>query len=259
GPRSGTWRTVHLIAHGNQWTGLAAPLHAGKEARTTAGSLARWQPSALPRHRLDERSEIVVHGCSVGRDSALLLQLSRVFAARGDRFPTVSASPAFTLFREGPEGIERHYADYYFRATPLGKYPQREVMARRFARQHPDKRIDWDEALAANRFSAGLEPYLYQFNVPVEWTRVYPERRAAPAGKSAAEKWLTGEPELMGRLGRMGLSPRQFLWDFSAEDYALADGGKLPAVTARGTARLFCVLVPTEEPPEFTRLRWAAG
>ncbi|MEL7159227.1 MAG: VIT and VWA domain-containing protein [Bacteroidota bacterium] len=258
-PQDGPWQRVNLVAHGNQWTGLAVPLHAETEARTSVATLANWTPANLLPHRhVNEATEIVVHGCSVGRDSALLLQLSRVFAAVGERFPVVAASPAFTLFREGPAGIERHYAEYYFRATPLGKYPRREVMARRFARQHPDKRIDWDEALRTNRFSAELKPHLYQFNVPVEWTRVYPERTAAiaPEDEYGTEQWLAGEAELMGHLGRIGLSPRQFLWGFSAEEYALADGGKLPAVTARGTARLFCVLVPTEKTPGFTSLRW---
>ncbi|MEO0332394.1 MAG: hypothetical protein AAF223_12030, partial [Bacteroidota bacterium] len=61
---------------------------------------------------------------------------------------------------------------------------------------------------------------------------------------------------LMENLGRMELSPRQFQWAFSAEDYQLADGGTMPAIKAVGTARLFCVLVPTPEKRPFTRLRW---
>jgi hypothetical protein len=151
--------------------------------------------------------------------------------------------------------MERHYANYYFRATPLGKYPQKEVMANRFARQHPDKPIDWDEALSNSRFTEELQPYLYQFNVPVSWTRVYPElgKTVVPTNTAA---WLSGEPDLMARLQRMGLSPRQFLWDFSAEDYQLADGGTMPAVTATGVARLFCVLVPVEEEDCMVRVRY---
>ncbi|MEM1357210.1 MAG: VIT and VWA domain-containing protein [Bacteroidota bacterium] len=258
-PNEGPWQKVNLVAHGNQWTGLAVPLQANTEGRTTTARLAEWQPQRqLPKKHLDANTEIIVHGCSVGRDTALLLQLSRVFAARGHRFPIVAASPDFTLFREGNDGIERHFAKYYFRATPLGKYPQREVMARRFARQHPDKRIDWDEALKTTRFSTELKPHLYQFNVPVEWTRVYPnkDKTTAPQHTVDQEKWLAREIALMENLGRMALSPRQFRWEFSSENYQLADGGTIPAIKAVGTARLFCVLVPTPEKRPFTRLRW---
>jgi len=184
------------------------------------------------------------------------LQLSRTFAARGNRFPAVSASKNFTLFREGDYGMERHYAEYFFRATPLGKYPRREVMANRFRRQHPDKPIDWDEALDKSRFSEELQPHLYQFNVPVTWTRVYPERAGATAPTDPSE-WLAGEPELLARLNKMGLSPRQFLWEFDDADYPLADGGLLPAVTASGVARLFCVLVPKKGEERMVRVRYS--
>jgi hypothetical protein len=152
--------------------------------------------------------------------------------------------------------MERHYAEYYFRATPLGKYPQKEVMANRFRRQHPDKPIDWDEALDNSRFSEELQPHLYQFNVPVTWTRVYPKQEVVTT-PTDQEAWLAGEPELMARLGKMGLSPRQFLWDFSVGDYPLADGGSLPAVTASGVARLFCVLVPKVGGESMVRVRYS--
>ena len=256
----GPWQKINLVAHGNQWTGLAVPLVAGGPPRTYTEVLREWTPDRpFPKSVLNQKTEIVVHGCSVGRDSALLLQLSRVFAARGNRFPAVSASENFTLFREGDEGMERHYAEFYVRATPLGKYPQKEVMANRFRRQHPNKRIDWDEALSNTRFTEELAPHLYQFNVPVSWTRVYPNHGGAKLPKDET-KWLADEPDLMARLGKMGLSPRQFLWEFSAEDYPLAGGGALPAVTANGVARLFCVLVPkTDGESDMVRVRYGVS
>jgi|GEM_PF-412026 len=254
---AGAWRKINLVAHGNQWTGLSVPLLPGETTRTSSDVLAGWMPErSLPKTHLSETTEIIVHGCSVGRDSALLLQLSRTFAARGNRFPAVSASENFTLFREGDYGMERHYAEYYFRATPLGRYPQKEVMANRLRRQHPDKPIDWDEALDNSRFTEELKPHLYQFNVPVTWTRVYPNHGGVTS-PTDQEAWLAGEPELMARLGKMGLSPRQFLWEFDDADHPLADGGSLPAVTASGVARLFCVLVPKKGEERMVRVRYS--
>jgi Ca-activated chloride channel family protein len=257
---AGPWQKINLVAHGNQWTGLAVPLFKGEQGRTNTEVLREWVPDLpLSKTLLNAETEIIVHGCSVGRDSALLLQLSRVFAARGNRFPAVSASENFTLFREGAYGMERHYAEFYVRATPLGKYPQKEVMANRFRRQHPDKRIDWDEALSNTRFTEELAPQLYQFNVPVSWTRIYPNHSGAQLPKDET-KWLSGEPDLMARLGKMGLSPRQFLWQFSTQDYRLEDGGTLPAVTASGVARMFCVLVPkTDGEEDMVRVRYGVS
>ncbi|MEM9928927.1 MAG: VIT domain-containing protein [Bacteroidota bacterium] len=255
GPAQGAWQQINLVAHGNQWMGLSVPLHPEEHIRTTASSLAAWTPERpLPKAYVNQQTNLVVHGCSVGRDTALLLQLSRVFAGRGNQYPAVMAAEKFTLFRESGQGVERHYADYYFRATPLGKYPQREVMANRFARQHPDKPIDWDEALRNTRFSEDLQPHLYQFNVPVNWTRVYPAETAELPTNPVS--WVEQEQALMQQLQRMGLSPQQFRWEMDDTDYQMADGGALPAISVRGIARLFCVLVPTQEAPKMIRLRY---
>ena len=253
------WEKINVVAHGNQWTGLAAKLTPTDGAsRVTGNALANWSPDRpLPSGTITDRTEIFVHGCSVGRDTALLLQLSRVFAGRGHAYPTVSASEDFTLFREGASGVERHYADYVYRARPLGNYPLPEVMANRLRRQHPEKRVDWDEALTNNRFTEQLQPHLYQFNVPVRWTRVYPQddKAVVPTNTNA---WLQGEHQLVQTLDKMGFTPRDFLWDFTAGDYPLADGDRIPAITANGVARLFCVLLPrsTDDPTTMVRLRY---
>ena len=261
----GGWEKINLVAHGNQWTGLSTKLTPGATyARVTSNMLANWTPEQTPApETINERTEIVVHGCSVGRDTALLLQLSRVFAGADRGYPTVSASEDFTLFRTGKQGIERHYADYVYRARPLGKYPLKKVMATRLRRQYPEKRVDWDAALTSNRFTEELEPHLYQFNVPVQWTRVYPEADTAdtPGTFNQEQWWLSGEDQLAQTLDKMGLSFQDFLWSFTAQDYDLADGGRIPSVTANGVARLFCVLLPRGEGDfgEVVSLRYSRG
>ena len=250
-PVQGGWETVNLVVHGNQWTGLACkPRNGDQQSRVTANLLAEWEPRTdLEASTITESTEIIVHGCSVGKDQALLAQLSRVFGEAGGPYPTVSASEDFTLFREGIYGMERYYADYVFRARPLGKYPLPEVMANRLRRQHPEKKVDWDAALANSRFSEELAPHLYQFNVPVTWTRVYPkaESVAQPDGANPERKWLENEDRLVATLREMGLAPKDFSWEFSAGVYDLPDGERIPAVTAQGVSRLFCVLLPRPE------------
>lgn len=261
-PVQGAWETVNLVVHGNQWTGLATKLEpSAKVERVTAATLAEYEPQRpLDKQRVNENTEFIIHGCSVGKDTALLLQISRIFAGRGHHYPTITASEDFTLFREGIYGMERHYADYVYRARPLGKYPLPKVMANRLRRQHPEKRVDWDEALSNSRFSEDLAPHLYQFNVPVQWTRVYPDADSvsSPAAAGTENEWLNNEQQLVQSLGKMGLQPRDFLWEFQAGDYPLADGGSIPAVTAKGTARLFCILIPrVGEKTEMVSLQWS--
>ena len=130
----GGWERVNIVVHGNQWTGLATKLEPNsKELRVTSNHLTNWKPTtSIKKDIINEYTEIIIHGCSVGRDTALMLQLSRVFAGNDGAYPTVTASEDFTLFREGEYGMERRYADYVYRATPLGKYPLRKVMATRF-------------------------------------------------------------------------------------------------------------------------------
>ncbi len=257
------YENINVVVHGNQWTGLAAKLSPeATTERVTAAALARWHPKRkMPSNRINTNTKIIIHGCSVGRDTALLAQISRLFGNRGGEFPTVSASEDFTLFRKGSSGMEKHYADYVYRARPLGNYPLPKVMANRLRRQFPEKQVDWDVALSNDRFSEALQPHLYRFNVPVRWTQVYPERNtvATPSNATAEKDWLAGQTQLMGSLDKIGLRHRDFLWKFTAEDYRLEDGGSVPAVTAEGVTQLFCVLLPRArgEGVEMVRVRWA--
>jgi Ca-activated chloride channel family protein len=245
------WDTIHLVAHGNPWTGLAIGSQAHTE-RTTAAMLGSWWPD--PVEGISARTRIELHGCGLGRDTALLNELSRILGGEKG-YPLVTAVEQFTLFREGPAGSQRHYANAYFRARPLGDYPLPKVMAVRLRRQHPEVDIDWLAALNRNRFSADLEPYLFQFNVPVEWTRVHPEGGEVTLPETKAEKreWPAGERGLQEQLAAIGLSDRDFRWTYRRSRYLLADGRSIPAVMAKGSSRLFCVLVPTGRPHPVSR------
>ena len=238
------WGDIHLVVHGNPWSGIAVGRNAA-EQRTTAQTLSDWSPEPLAG--ITERTRIVLHGCGLGMDRALLRELSRVFGGEA-AYPEVVASEQFTLFREGPRGMERHYADAYFRARPLGDYPLPSVMAVRFGRTYPQVAVDWEAALARDRFADDLMPYLYQFNVPAEWVRVHAEGGPAYLPEDRAEQtaWLESETGLVRELARIGLTHRDFRWSFDRSSYRLADGTRLPAARARGTARLFCVLVPVD-------------
>ncbi|PPK88665.1 von Willebrand factor type A domain-containing protein [Neolewinella xylanilytica] len=243
-PREG-WGRIHLVVHGNPWSGLAVGRTAA-EKRTTAQQLSEWSPA--PLSGINEATRIVLHGCGLGSDRDLLRELSRVFG--GERtFPEVEATEQFTLFREGPRGMERHYADAYFRARPLGDYPLPSVMAVRFGRKYPHVAVDWEAALSRDRFTEALLPYLYQFNVPVEWLHVHPEGGAVylPGREAEQAAWLEGEEALIRELARIGLTHADFRWTFDRTTYRLADGSRIPAARALGTSRLFCVLVPVDQ------------
>ncbi|WP_116106652.1 VIT domain-containing protein [Lewinella sp. IMCC34191] len=251
-PRAG-WGQIHLVVHGNPWSGLAVGRTAA-EARSTAQSLSEWSPEPLTG--ITSSTRVILHGCGLGKDPSLLREMSRVFGGEGV-FPEVEATEQFTLFREGPRGMERHYADAYFRARPLGDYPLPAVMAVRFGRKYPHVAVDWGAALARDRFSEALLPYLYQFNVPVEWLRVHPEGGEVylPGREAERTAWLEGEEALVRELAGMGLTHADFRWTFDRTTYRLADGSRIPAARARGTSRLFCILVPVDR-AQTVRLRY---
>ena len=240
-PATSYWDTVRLVVHGNPWTGLAAGLHPGQTRLSTAALAAE---SVEPLTGIDERTEIIIQGCGVGEDAELLAELSRYFGGRG--YPTVSAPKQFTVFRQGERGTELRYANYYFRARPLGDYPLPSVMAVRFGRQHPGVDLDWEAALGRGRATSGDEPYLYQFNVPVTWTQLHPEGGEVwlPQSPTEQQSWLAGQSELTTQLSKLGLTAGDFRWTFRKTTHQLATGQRLPAVEAKGTSRLFCILQP---------------
>ncbi|MGB3798427.1 MAG: VIT and VWA domain-containing protein, partial [Lewinella sp.] len=251
-PREG-WGQIHLVVHGNPWSGLSVGRTAAEE-RATAQTLSEWSPA--PLSGITKSTRVVLHGCGLGSDRALLREMSRVFGGEGE-YPEVEATEQFTLFREGFRGMERHYADAYFRARPLGDYPLPSVMAVRFGRKYPHVAVDWEEALGRNRFAEDLQPYLYQFNVPVEWLRVHPEGGDVylPGRETELVAWLENEEALVRELAGMGLTHHDFRWSFDRTTYRLADASRVPAARANGISRLFCILVPVDQ-ARTVRLRY---
>jgi hypothetical protein len=97
---SQAWGPVNLVAHGNEWSGLAVPvLPEGK--RTTAASLGEAMKSKalrpLPDAVADACTEFRIDGCGVGRDTALLLALQRALGGE-EELPQVVSSPYFIHF-----------------------------------------------------------------------------------------------------------------------------------------------------------------
>ncbi|HNW94485.1 MAG TPA: hypothetical protein PKM88_16420, partial [bacterium] len=95
------WGTINLVVHGNEWTGIAVPVLPGGAAQSGAAAMAAVADSgtvsALPDTTVDAHSEIILHGCAVGQNRELLVQLGRLFSTASTR-PVVRGGRLFVLF-----------------------------------------------------------------------------------------------------------------------------------------------------------------
>ncbi|MEO0626641.1 MAG: hypothetical protein AAFY91_06610, partial [Bacteroidota bacterium] len=263
------WQRINIVVHGNQWTGLAvAPggSMVGRE-RTDAQALAdlREQLSPLPHELVDSQTEVVLHGCSTGKDTSLLLALSALLGNDRGEYPVVASSPAFSLFRQASSSPQPRLqlAEYYFVAAPLRQWPSREALADELTEKYPNARVDWTAALGRNRFSQGDAPLLYQFNVPIDWLDIFaPDSELPqPAGQVALQHYAASIDQLKRELHRLELTVEDFAWQSEPSAYTTATGQAYPALALQGQSRVFCILQPlsgTADPARYTRLRYTA-
>lgn len=248
------WGIINLVVHGNERTGLSCPARAGA-GRTTAETLLAVLRSGgfppLPDDVADEKSEIRIQACGVGRDRELLRLVGLALGGE-ERRPVIKASPHFQTY-EAEEyhgrvlSCRKALAETWSVNYPAGYKPAEILLAKRLSRRAPGENVNWRDAMSrtAPRFSGDV--YSRTFNTPVEWIVTYPADQLPDVGDPIGqEEWLRRQDELAARLEKMGLAPRDFTWHFSVIE---GENGE-PAVRALGLMTTLCVLREVPDPDD---------
>ncbi|MBL7828597.1 MAG: VWA domain-containing protein [Saprospiraceae bacterium] len=249
-PAGGFWKRIHLVVHGNQWTGVRMAATEGAEDRTSADMINQaWTENLLPKiptTHVNEQTRIIIESCNVGNDSALLKALSHVF----NQAP-VLASKYFNVFERVPgreNSVKKYMADYRYLVFPAGSYPGNKAIAEAFKRKYPEDTLHWGQALQRLMPIAPGASYVHYFNIPVQWISVCESSpRPLIQSQDACLKWVYQEPELLQRLHGMGMTPEEFRWEIAALDYQV-DGKSYPAFKAEGRAIIYCIMCPLDSP-----------
>lgn len=251
-PKTGPWRRINLVVHGNEWTGINIPVMPGvprTTLKTLETAIGGGDFPPLPDGLADSATQILVHGCNIGRDEALLRMLSRAFGGDDAQCPTVRSARFFNVFdvsRENSETVQRYLADYRYVMIPAGKFPGNGAVAKELASKYPADTTDWKAALQRLKPDAPGQSYVHYFNVPVKWTTVYPDTNARPAlaTEQARLAWVATQTELMAELNSMAVCTEAFRWTIQPLDFPLENGQTAPALAVQGDMVIYCIIQP---------------
>ncbi len=249
-PAGRPWDTIHLVVHGNAWTGMGLPVLPGDSARTTPATLAAAQVAGLlpplPDRVVNEHTVIALHGCALGRDTALLLALSQALGSDG-HCPKVVSTRLFNLYQADGGTVRQCLADFWYVNYPTYQRLPDSLLARNLAAKHPGTDLDWAGALQRRRPRWVGDTYWRLVVVPVQWAVTYPDSAARPILNSpeAQQRWLAGQTGLQSAITRMGLDAAGFRWSFRTENLHFDDGATEPAIMVEGQTSVCCVLQET--------------
>ncbi|HLP95800.1 MAG TPA: VIT domain-containing protein [Saprospiraceae bacterium] len=217
-PADGPWQRVHLVVHGNQWTGMRVPV-APYSPDHTDGALMEQAIQlgvfrGLPREHVGPETKIVINGCNIGQDARLIQAMSTAFNGAA-----ISADPYLTIFDQSEGQVKRYLASFKSVVFPAGTYPGNKWVSGQLASQYGRDTICWEEALCRHKPRFPKDSYLHYFPVTVRWRTYYPDASQAPVCQTEEEKYqfVKQHPDLSARIRTMDLLPEQFRWTFKAD------------------------------------------
>jgi hypothetical protein len=183
------WGTVRLVAHGSQWQGLRVPVFAHGElagVQVLETTLERREFPPLDAHVLDHDSRIVIESCGLGRRTAWLRVVGRLFT--GDARTPVEANAGYVWFRRARDASGRTRAvreESPYRAVVLAGAAQLDEALRAKLRR------EWPTAQSAQLQFIAVP---LRIDVPAAvlddtWGRPAPSREAREALRNYGLRW----------------------------------------------------------------------
>lgn len=242
------WGLVHLVSHGNQWTGLSVRVTPDSK-RTTASVAEEYIGSSafkpLPSTIADSRTEIFLHGCGVGNNHNLVHNIARLFGGEDSRI-VVRASRMFEYYASIDNGTaaasQRYLANAWHVSYKMGEQPPVGMLINELREKYPGVAVDWRDALSRTKPRRVGEVYHYTFEVPVRWT--IPCRDSVPDVTTPANQlyWLRQQEVVMTELTNLGIPPEKFKWTFRKGYITETDNKQVPAMAVKGYCTILCVL-----------------
>ncbi|MEZ4917802.1 MAG: VIT and VWA domain-containing protein [Saprospiraceae bacterium] len=257
-PRSGAWKKINLVAHGNEWTGMNVPV-CPDGPRSSSKNLAQALEDGLfpvfDASVLDTGTTVVLHACKLGIDTALLTGISEVFGNRNGEHARVQSAPYFTIFETNPtnpDQVDRYLADYRYVSLPAGSFPGNKAIARKLESRYPADTTDFRAALNRLKPRFRGDSYVHYFTIPVSWTILFAEEEDLPGPdcQYEATQLLKGQKELQQQLAEMNLPFDDFRWEFEQGEYLDSDRRRYPALFAKGNTIIYCILQPLSDSPD---------
>lgn len=252
------WGRVNLVVHANEWIGLASPIVPGGMRATrsrleTAAASGQFVP--LADSILDAETELVIHGCGLGRNMEMLSALAHAFGGKDAQRPVTSSSRFFLHYAGDFAGgrmqnPERYLVKPHYTFYKTGNRPSNARLASTLAEKYPKTGIDWKQALQkeAPRFAG--DAYHESFKVPILWTVAYPDKASRPdiSTDSLKQAWMDEQEDLQKQIEEIGIPESEFDWTVQRVIHTFPDGSRRPAIRAVGLCTVLTVLQAVTAP-----------
>lgn len=248
------WGNINVVVHSNEWQGMSvaiAPdgLRSSTEVIKKASDEGLLKP--LPNNILDNKSEIMIYGCGLGRDAEVLEAISTAFGGYDLQRPSVRSSKYFVYYTSKkhngmPYDCQRYFADYWYTDYPSYHYPGDYIIARELREKYPNNKSNWNRALTRKEPRYPGDKFHMEFKVPLVWYVTYEDTAARPKLNSPEEEmaWVKQQDDLVTAAEKFGFEVDDFRWYIRKATYEYEDGLKEPALKAIGFCSIVCVLEP---------------
>jgi hypothetical protein len=247
------WGVINLISHGNEWFGMSVKVTPTSKRSTTERILEFVKNGGLkelPDSLADDSTQIILHGCGLGKDHELLKTVAKAFGGDGE-CPVVRASKLKEYYSSVQNSDKLLQSELFFAESwnVFYKYKDRptdEELAADLKKTYPDANIDWIAALKTTFPSGPEDIFSYTINVPVIWYKKYYESDTLPDLSTDVKtlKWINKQKALLKLIGKANIPSDKFKW--STEKFYMTDdnGTKRPTISVSGMCTVLCVLRP---------------
>jgi hypothetical protein len=240
------WGKIHLVSHGNQWTGLSVKVTPDSK-RATVDRIVEYTQSGmfelLDHTVVDSQTTIFLHGCGVGNNRDLVNAVRKFFSGKNEQ-PIIFAPKLFEYYASS--GSEKnlqsqHYlAQSWFVNYPMGDKPSSGSLTSELREKYNDARVDWQSALSHEQPRWIGDAYHYTFEVPVKW--IIAVDSVPDLTEENQNVWLHDQQQIVDELKALQIPVEKFKWSFSSGYTETKSGGKSRAVFVKGYCTMLCVL-----------------
>lgn len=238
------WGTIHLVSHGNQWTGLSVKVTPDSKRATTQRIIEYVQSNLfepLEQTVVDTQTKIFLHGCGVGNNQPLVEAISFFFGGRGLVFAPKLFEYYASVGSEENLKSQRYMARNWFVSYPMGVKPSPYSLASELREKYPDVIVDWQGAVTRKHPRWIGDVYHYTFEVPARW--IIPVDAAPDLSEENLQiKWLHSQQIVVNELKGLQIPIEKFKWSLSNGYTETKAGLMTPAVFVKGHCTMWCVL-----------------
>ena len=253
------WGRINIVVHSNEWSDMGVAIFPDGERATESALKYVLENDGFPGLRdevVDSQTEMVVHGCGLGKNAEILKLLSLAFGGKKDAERPIVRSSRYFVFYESekydgmPMNPQRYLSEYWYAFYKTGYRPGDIRLSRQLNTLNPEAEVNWRDALTRTQPRFIGDSYHHTFWVPVVWYVTYPSKSDRPDlnSEEAKQQWLNEQPELLAAIEGYGIDRENFKWTFRKTTYEFEDGTKEPAIKAIGLCTVLTVLQAITDP-----------